>query len=210
MTNKNCHRLIVFTRYPEPEKTKTRLIPALGAEGAAELQLQLTEHTITEVRKLMKEISTAVYYTGGNQKSMESWLGNDLNYYPQHEEDLGNRMKLAFDNSFKLKFSKVVIIGIDCPDLNIKIIMNAFESLDKNDLVLGEASDGGYYLIGLKTIIPELFQNIPWGTNEVLSKTKIIARQLKLNTFVLSVLSDIDRPEDLATWEKYRMDEKRP
>ncbi|XLQ10924.1 MAG: TIGR04282 family arsenosugar biosynthesis glycosyltransferase [cyanobacterium endosymbiont of Epithemia adnata isolate EadnSB Bon19] len=206
MTNNNCHRLIVFTRYPEPEKTKTRLIPALGAEGAAELQLQLTEHTITEVRKLTKEISTAVYYTGGSQKSMESWLGNDLNYCPQHEEDLGNRMKLAFEDSFKLKFSRVVIIGIDCPDLNIKIIMNAFELLDKNDLVLGEASDGGYYLIGLRTMISELFQNIPWGTNEVLSKTKIIARQLKLNTFVLSVLSDIDRPEDLVTWEKYRMD----
>ncbi|XTZ09662.1 MAG: TIGR04282 family arsenosugar biosynthesis glycosyltransferase [cyanobacterium endosymbiont of Rhopalodia yunnanensis] len=206
MTNKNCHRLIVFTRYPEPKKTKTRLIPALGAEGAAKLQLQLTEHTITEVRKLIKKISTTVYYTGASQEFMESWLGNDLNYCSQHEEDLGNRMKLAFEDSFQLKFSRVVIIGIDCPDLNIKIIMNAFESLDENDLVLGEASDGGYYLIGLRKIIPELFQNIPWGTNEVLSKTKIIARKLNLNTFILPVLSDIDRPEDLATWEKYRMD----
>ncbi|MGP0128766.1 MAG: TIGR04282 family arsenosugar biosynthesis glycosyltransferase [cyanobacterium endosymbiont of Rhopalodia musculus] len=205
MTNKNCHRLIVFTRYPEPKKTKTRLIPALGAEGAAKLQLQLTEHTIIEVKKLMKEISTAVYYTGGSQEVMKSWLGNDLNYCPQQEEDLGNRMKFAFEDSFKLRFSRVVIIGIDCPDLNIEIIGNAFELLDKNDLVLGEASDGGYYLIGLQKIIPELFQNIPWGTNEVLSKTIIIAQQLKLNTFILPVLSDIDRPEDLAIWEKYRM-----
>ncbi|YAI81270.1 MAG: TIGR04282 family arsenosugar biosynthesis glycosyltransferase [cyanobacterium endosymbiont of Rhopalodia sterrenbergii] len=206
MTKKNCHRLIVFTRYPEPKKNKTRLIPALGAKGAAELQLQLTEYTITKVRKLMKEISAAVYYTEASKEVMASWLGNDLIYCPQHEEDLGNRMKLAFENSFKSKFSRVVIIGIDCPDLNIKIIMNAFKLLDKNDLVLGEASDGGYYLIGLRKIIPELFQNIPWGTNEVLSKTKIIARQLELNTFILPILSDIDRPEDLAIWEKYRTD----
>ena len=203
MTNKDCCRLIIFTRYPEPKKTKTRLIPALGAEGAAELQLQLTEHTITEAKKLMREISTAIYYTGSSQKVMESWLGNDLSYYPQHKEDLGNRMKSAFEDSFKLRFSKVVIIGIDCPELNIAIIRNAFESLDENDLVLGEASDGGYYLIGLRKIIPELFQNIAWGTNKVLSKTKIIAQQLKLNIVILPVLSDIDRPEDLAIWEKY-------
>ena len=204
MTDKNRYRLIVFTRYPEPEKTKTRLIPALGAEGAAKLQLQLTEHAITEVKKLTKEISTAVYYAGGSQELMKSWLGNDLNYCPQHEKDLGNRMKLAFEDSVKLGFSRAVIIGIDCPDLNIEVIANAFESLDENDLVLGEASDGGYYLIGLKKIIPELFQDIPWGTNKVLSKTRIIAQQLKLNTAILPVLSDIDRPEDLTLWEKYK------
>ncbi len=202
MTNKNYYRLIIFTRYPEPGKTKTRLIPALGAEGAAELQRQLTEHTVIEARKLLKEISIAIYYTGSPQKVMESWLGNDLNYFPQSSGDLGNRMKSAFTESFELEFSRVVIIGIDCPDLNIEIIRKGFESLDKNDLVLGEASDGGYYLIGLEKVIPELFQNISWGTNEVLSKTKIIAQQLKLNTVILPVLSDIDRPEDLSIWRK--------
>ena len=204
MINKNYHRLIVFTRYPEPTKSKTRLIPTLGADGAAKLQVQLTEYTIKKVKKLTKEISTAVYYTGGSQKFMENWLGDKFSYCTQRGEDLGSRMRSAFEDSFKLRFSRVVIIGTDCPALNIEILVNAFESLDKNDLVLGEASDGGYYLIGLKEIIPELFKNIPWGTDEVFSKTKTIAQQLGLNIVVLPVLSDIDRPKDLVIWESHK------
>lgn len=76
---------------------------------------------------------------------MESCLGNNLSYCPQQKENLGNRMKSAFADSFKLIFSKVVIIVIDYPELNTEIIRNAFKSLDKNDSILGKASDGGYY-----------------------------------------------------------------
>ncbi|MEA5536323.1 TIGR04282 family arsenosugar biosynthesis glycosyltransferase [Crocosphaera sp. XPORK-15E] len=199
----NNYTLIIFTRYPEPGKTKTRLIPVLGAEGAANLQQKLTEHTLKEAKKLLNYLAISIYYTGKNKQLMQAWLGDDLTYYSQASGDLGNRMNSAFAESFKLGFSKVVIIGIDCPDLNINILKSAFNYLENNDLVLGEAADGGYYLIGLKKVIPELFKDIAWGTSQVLLMTKNIADQLNLSYHLLPILSDIDRPEDLQIWEKY-------
>ncbi|MEM8781058.1 MAG: TIGR04282 family arsenosugar biosynthesis glycosyltransferase [Cyanobacteria bacterium P01_G01_bin.49] len=202
--NLNENNLIIFTRYPEPGKTKTRLIPALGAKGAATLQRQLTEHTITEVKKLLQEVTISIYYAGKNLELMQAWLGNAFNYYTQTGEDLGKRMKSAFSDSFELGFSHVVIIGIDCPDLNIALLQEAFSRLKNYDLILGEATDGGYYLIGLKRVIPELFQDIPWGTSQVLPLTKHLSEKLNLKTYFLPMLSDIDRPEDLPIWQKHQ------
>ncbi|HAC63537.1 MAG TPA: hypothetical protein DCF68_08345 [Cyanothece sp. UBA12306] len=202
-------RLIIFTRYPEPGKTKTRLIPALGAKGAAQLQRQLTEHTLKQikplinVKPLINEIDVAIYYTGTSQEIMKNWLGNNLTYCEQAKGDLGQKMQSAFSDSFALEYSRVIIIGIDCIDLNYTIVEQALKSLIENDLVLGKAADGGYYLIGLKQIFSELFQDIPWGTNQVLSISQDIAKKLGLNTCILPTLSDIDRPEDLPMLEKY-------
>ena len=135
---------------------------------------------------------------------MKAWLGDDLNYYPQATGDLGDRMKSAFYDAFQLNFSRVVMIGIDCPDLTINLLQDAFTGLKNHDLVLGKAADGGYYLIGLKQVIPELFQDIPWGTSQVLSFTQKIAEKLNLTTHLLPTLSDVDRPEDLDIWQKYQ------
>ncbi|ACK66192.1 conserved hypothetical protein [Rippkaea orientalis PCC 8801] len=203
MLGTNCDRLIIFTRYPEPGKTKTRLISSLGAKGAARLQRQLTEHTLKQVNPLINQLSFAIYYNGNTQEMMKNWLGNDLSYYPQPEGDLGQKMQSAFADSFNLGYTKVVIIGIDCPALNSTIVQQAFNSLNNHDLVLGKAADGGYYLIGLKQIIPQLFKNIPWGTNQVLSITQTIAEKLNLTYSLLRTLSDIDRPEDLPILKKY-------
>ncbi len=196
-------RLIIFTRYPEPGKSKTRLISALGAEGAAKLQQQMTEHTITIARQLLGDssISIAVYFAGGNKNLIQDWLGNDLLYCPQLEKDLGSRMQAAFADAFNEGFQRVVTIGIDCPQLDKVLLLEAFESLEKNDLVLGPATDGGYYLIGLQQIIPQLFIGINWGTSEVLAMTQNIVNELHLNCYYLPILSDIDRPEDLPLWQ---------
>ena len=197
--------LIIFSRYPEPGKTKTRMIPALGAEGAANLQRRLSEYTLKQARKLrqLREVEIAVYFTGGNANLMSEWLRDDVNYYQQAEGNLGKKMYSAFIDSFAENNERVVIIGIDCPGVDSNVLNSAFESLQHNDLVLGEAADGGYYLIGLTKSIPELFQNIDWGTDRVLKQTKNIAHQLKLDTHYLTTLSDVDRPEDLAIWQKY-------
>jgi hypothetical protein len=93
--------------------------------------------------------------------------------------------------------NRVVLIGTDCPDLNNQLISQAFDSLKSHDLVLGPARDGGYYLIGLRRLIPELFAEITWSTAEVLSQTQSIAQNLELTIAYLPLLSDIDRPEDL-------------
>ena len=191
--------LIIFTRYPEPGKTKTRMIPALGAEGAAQLQRQMSEHTLKNAQEWQKVSGgkIAIYFAGGDVSLMSNWLGKNLNYYPQVTGDLGYKMQSAFNQAFDNGATKVVTIGIDCPDINLTILNQAFSSLSEHDLVLGKAEDGGYYLIGLHRLIPELFQNINWGTSQVLAQTQNIANGLNLNTAYLPTLRDVDRPEDL-------------
>lgn len=198
--------LIIFTRYPEPGKTKTRMIPALGAEGAAELQRQMSEHTLKTAKEWQKNSggNIAVYFAGGDVSLMSNWLGKNLTYYPQVAGDLGYKMKSAFEGVFNNGATRIVTIGIDCPDINMALLNQAFSSLLEQDLVLGKAEDGGYYLIGLNHLIPELFQNINWGTSQVLVQTENIANSLNLNTAYLPMLRDVDRPEDLFIWQKYQ------
>ncbi|WP_392531754.1 TIGR04282 family arsenosugar biosynthesis glycosyltransferase [Nostoc sp. C117] len=196
--------LIIFTRYPEPGKTKTRLIPVLGSVGAANLQRQMTEHTILQVQELQKviDISVEVRFAGGDSQLMQEWLGLDLVYQSQGEGDLGSRMTRSLFQAFQSGAENAIIIGTDCPGVNTQILATAFDKSYTFDLVIGPAMDGGYYLIGLRQPISELFANIEWGTAQVFQKTVEIAQKLNLSQINLPPLADIDRPEDLAIWEK--------
>jgi uncharacterized protein len=197
--------LIIFSRYPEAGKTKTRMIPALGALGAAELQREMTEYTLKTAIALQSssDIAIQIHFAGGEIQLMREWLGADFDYIPQTSGDLGTKMRSAFDLAFASGNQQVVIIGIDCPDIDQEILTTAFNSLEHHDLVLGVAADGGYYLIGLHRPIDLLFQNITWGTEQVLTQTKNIAQQLKLDVHYLPTLADVDRPQDLKIWQKY-------
>lgn len=192
--------LIVFTRYPEPGKTKTRLIPTLGAEGAANLHRQMAEYAIAQAKQLSfsHQVSVEVHFSGGNLHLMQSWLGNDIIYQSQIEGDIGLKMSAAFHTAFNHNINHVAIIGSDCPKLNSQLISQAFDVLSQHDLVIGPATDGGYYLIGLRRFIPQLFMGINWSTSKVFQQTIEIADQLNLSVAYLPKLSDIDRPEDLA------------
>lgn len=197
--------LIIFTRYPEPGLTKTRMIPALGAVGAATLQRQMTEHTLLQVQELQgcRPILAEVRFAGGNLPLMQSWLGSNIIYQPQGEGDLGSRMAQSLNSAFQAGMERVVIIGTDCPGLNADLIGCAFDQLNfEHDLVLGPAIDGGYYLIGLRCLVSELFSGINWGTSVVLQQTVDIANRLKLSVAYLPYLADVDRPEDLPVWEQ--------
>jgi uncharacterized protein len=193
------NKLIIFTRYPEAGKTKTRLIPVLGKQGAANLHRLMAKKTIARALSLENSgrLSVEIYYAGGSPKLMQDWLGTEIIYHNQGPGDLGARMLAAFENSFNSGIDKVAIIGTDCPDLKSETIAKAFDELERSDLVLGPAQDGGYYLIGLRRSFPELFDGINWGTEEVLAQTRTIAQKLKLNIADLPTLTDIDRPEDL-------------
>ncbi|MFB2917962.1 MULTISPECIES: TIGR04282 family arsenosugar biosynthesis glycosyltransferase [Aerosakkonema] len=195
---KQC--LILFTRYPEPGKAKTRLIPVLGAEGAANLHRQMTENAIAQIKKLQSSdfLSVEVHFTGGNFPLMQEWLGNEITYRQQAEGDIGFRMASAFQTAFSNNIDNVIIIGSDCPALNDQILAQAFQALQQHDLVLGPATDGGYYLIGLRHFIPQLFTDISWSTSEVFRQTVEIADRLNLAAAYLTELSDVDRPEDLS------------
>ncbi|MBD2430241.1 MULTISPECIES: TIGR04282 family arsenosugar biosynthesis glycosyltransferase [Fischerella] len=196
--------LIIFTRYPEPGLTKTRLIPALGAGGAANLQRQMTEYTLSKVRELQKAIaiSVEVRFSGGDLELMQNWLGTDLIYQSQGEGDLGKRMTRSLLDAFDAGARQAVIIGTDCPSVNAQILTQAFAELQQCDIVLGPAIDGGYYLIGLQRLFLELFVDIDWGTCQVLQQTVAICHQLNLSVAYLPSLADVDRPEDLSIWEQ--------
>ncbi len=207
MNPKHRNHLLVFTRYPESGKVKTRLIPALGADGAALLHRQMTEHTLSQVQALRvkRSLVVEIYFTDPqNQTLMQAWLGESWVYAPQIAGDLGEKLSQAFTTAFAQGSTQVIAIGTDCPDLSAEIMYIAFEKLQTHDLVLGTATDGGYYLIGMRSLIPQLFINIDWGTDQVLSQTVKIATELGLAIAFLTPLSDIDRPEDLPVWEKVK------
>ncbi len=197
-------RLIIFTRYPEAGKAKTRLIPALGAEGAAALHQQMTDHTLVQVQALQFQhpLCVEVRFAGGDRDLMQRWLGTDLMYTVQGEGDLGDRMARSFQSAFNSGVDRALIIGTDCPDLDAPLLERAFRELQHHDLVLGPASDGGYYLIGMRRLIPQLFVNIEWSTASVLERTLAIAEELHLSFGLLPVLSDVDYPADLEIWER--------
>jgi uncharacterized protein len=199
--------LLIFARYPAPGQVKTRLIPALGADGAASLYRQMVEHTLQQARALgqIRPISIEIWFTGGSQASMQDWLGQDLIYELQPLGDLGDRLSYAFQATFNKGNTSAVIIGTDCPELNPAILAQAFSALHYNELILGPAKDGGYYLIGLQKLIPELFRGISWSTPAVFQQTDNIAGILNLTRAYLRPLSDIDVPQDLAIWEQRKL-----
>jgi rSAM/selenodomain-associated transferase 2/rSAM/selenodomain-associated transferase 1 len=197
-------RLLVFSRYPEPGKTKTRLASALGVEGAARLQRAMAEHALSRARTIAAErpVGLEVHYEGGSERLMAEWLGLGLAYRPQVGGDLGARMDNGFAQAFRAGADKVVLVGTDCPGITSTILRNAFDLLGFFDLVLGPARDGGYYLIGLRREAPELFCDVPWGMATVASRTLKRAKELGLRAVTVDPLVDVDRPEDLAVWER--------
>ena len=198
-------KLLVFTRYPESGCVKTRLIPALGPAGARELHRSMAEHAL---QRLDCFTNIEVCFDGGSKQCMRHWLGGSFSYIPQGGGNLGQRMLRACSRTFQQGEDKVILVGTDCPGLKASHVRKALHLLDKHDLVLGPAADGGYYLLGLKDLYAGLFEDIPWGTGQVLAETLQKAHRLGLRTVLLEELADIDRPEDLCIWEKIKEHEK--
>jgi rSAM/selenodomain-associated transferase 1 len=182
-------RLVLFTRFPEPGRAKTRLIPALGATGAAALHRRLTEATLATLRQT--GLDEEVWVTGAPLDAFADWLGA-ATLRLQAGGDLGARMARALDPA------PAIIVGSDLPDLAPAHIAEAVRLLAEGKVALGPAEDGGYYLLGLPTPAPFLFGAMDWGTDGVLAET---TRRLTANGRaygLLSTLADLDRPEDLS------------
>jgi rSAM/selenodomain-associated transferase 2/rSAM/selenodomain-associated transferase 1 len=192
--------LVVFTRYPEPGATKTRLIPTLGAAGAADLQRRMTAQTLATVRRLAqgRPVTVEVRFEGGGWDAVRQWIGPAYAFHPQGAGDLGDRMRAAFEDSFRAGAERTVLIGSDCPGIAVEHLRGALDRLREHDLVLGPARDGGYYLIGARGGAPDAFAGVPWGTDAVLSLTLAAAKRAGLSTSLLDLLTDVDRPEDLS------------
>lgn len=201
-------QLIIFTRFPLAGTTKTRLIPVLGAGGAARLQRQMTEHVLRRVRQVqpLPKLHIEIRYAGGDRDRMQAWLGAEYSFQPQGTGSLGDRMYLAFANAFIKGVDQACLIGTDIPGITAGTVENAYSSLDHADVVLGPSSDGGYYLIGMRrqaiTAGRKLFLGPQWGAPTVLEETLQLCTDAGLQTHLLEELSDVDFPEDLPTWEK--------
>ena len=183
-------RLVLFTRYPQPGHAKTRLIPALGAAGAAALHRRLTEATLATL--LATGLPVELWVTGAPFAAFEAWLGNDTPIHLQGDGDLGARMDRA------LQPTPAILVGSDLPTLATSHIAQAAALLADGSVALGPAEDGGYYLVGLPAPAPFLFEAMAWSTAGVLAETR---RRLEANATpyaLLPTLPDLDRPEDLA------------
>ncbi len=195
--------VILFTRYPHPGKCKTRLIPELGKETAAQIHKQLVSHCIKTLEKFIiceQRATYHIYHHGASEELMQEWLGIHR-YTTQQGNDLGERMANALLDNLQTA-DKCLLIGSDCPDIDPALLQKALLKLQTNDLVLGPAYDGGYYLIGIncaltKATIREIFSNIPWGSERVLSKTILRLEKLMIRYHLLQKLHDIDIPDDL-------------
>jgi len=179
------------------------MIPALGPEGAARLQLALSGHTVLTARSAVEDLAASmeVRFSGGTRRRMHQWLGDGIPYKPQGDGDLGQRMHRAFEDSFAAGTKATVIIGTDCPGVTPDILGQAFTALNDQDLALGPATDGGYYLIGLRRPIAQLFTGIDWGTETVLRQTLAASENAGVEIAWLPPLSDIDTQDDLPVWE---------
>lgn len=201
----HANRLIIMTRYPEAGKTKTRLIPALGAESAAYLHSQLIKHTWNKVCEQTNSpnYDIDIRYFGGTTDKMQQLLDGNANCKPQQGDSLGEKMHTSVVSAFEAGVSKTILIGTDCPEINSEIINNAFKKLNTSDVVIGPATDGGYYLLGQSKPVEKVFEGIEWGTDVVLHQTLVRCNDASLSVEQLAPRSDVDYPEDLINCRKH-------
>jgi len=190
--------VMVFARAPVAGQCKTRLIPTLGAQGAAALHEKLARRSLAAACAALPA-------------AVELWCAPDVTHaffaacardYPvtlqrQCEGDLGERMHHAIGQALR-NHARAIIIGSDIPELDTAYIASAAAALDRAPAVFGPAEDGGYVLAGLRHATPALFADIEWGGPQVMAQTRAVLARLRMPAIELATLWDLDRPEDLA------------
>src|SRR5690606_1441691 len=191
--------LMIFTRPPVLGKVKTRLAAEIGDEAALNIYNFLLGHTVSVTRDL--ELAKQVYYS-------EEIIANDIWYNDVYEKklqrgnDLGERMQNAFEHGFSNGFENIIIIGSDLFDLCREDLEKAFGLLQDHDFVIGPAEDGGYYLLGMKRMLPQLFQNKAWGTSAVFQETLKDLREE--NVAYLEYRNDVDIYDDIKGKKEFQ------
>jgi uncharacterized protein len=187
--------LIIFVKNPMPGKVKTRLAATLGADKALQIYQKLLQHTCAVTSKV--PVDKYVFYSDAVDTN-DIWLNEIYQKKLQLGDDLGERMKNAFEYLFRKEYEMVVIIGSDCYELTGSIIEQAFDGLLKAQVVIGPAADGGYYLLGMQSLVPDLFAGKNWSTSSVYQETMTQLRELRYKVHELAVLNDVDVPADIT------------
>jgi uncharacterized protein len=188
--------LIVFIKNPILGKVKTRLAASLGDQKALSVYIKLLHHTRRITESL--EYDKIVYYSDFVPEKDE-WLSAGFKPALQAGHDLGQKMKNAFEEGFKAGYSRIVIIGSDCFELTSYHIAKAFDSLENANVVVGPATDGGYYLLGMTALLEKVFENKKWSTDSVLRDTIKNVTDSNHKFYLLEQLNDIDTESDLQS-----------
>lgn len=186
------NKLIIFIKNPVKGKVKTRLAATIGDEKALEVYLKLIDYTLNLAKSLNVEVN--LFFS--------DLVISDYPFSKKHLQkgnDLGEKMKNAFEKCFDEGGKKVVIIGTDCAELTKEMIDEAFEKLNNNSVVIGPALDGGYYLLAMNQFYPDIFVGIEWSTSSVFDETKKIVDRKNISLAILPTLRDIDTEEYLFT-----------
>lgn len=191
--------LLIFAKNSVSGHVKTRIAATMGNEAALTVYQSLLSHT-NEVTNYLP-VDKTIFYSNAIE-AQDLWDNRIYKKQIQSGSDLGSRMLHAFKHSFKEGNEAVAIIGTDCFEITSGIIMNAFAGLITHDIVIGPATDGGYYLLAMKQIHGELFKDIRWSTSEVLKNTLAICTHLSLSVYLLPQLSDVDTEADLKEEQK--------
>lgn len=212
----NDRALIIFTREPEPGRTKTRLMPYLSPEDCAELHRCMIRDIASQAAQLNADVIVSYTCSAHASESadvppfLQEVFGRHdhvmAEFIKQSGDDLGSRMENAFAEAFAKGYKKVILIGTDIPELEAESIDAAFAMLDVSDVVLGPTEDGGYYLIGMKALHPEAFDVKLYGVSSVYEETAASIRAAGLSVSMVDSYADIDTPQDVSGY-RHRMRE---
>ena len=196
--------IVVMAKVPLPGEVKTRLIPSLSPEQAAQLARRLLKETVALVQGLAGVLPMVAVSPPDGIGQMRQILEGPVRFIPQTDGDFGFRLIHVFSQLFREGARGVIVLGSDHPNLPADYLSKAVRALQrgKDEVVLGPTEDGGYYLMGLNHLHPELFQEISWSTSKVLDETRDHARAAGLKVTLLPSWYDIDRPEDLARLQR--------
>jgi rSAM/selenodomain-associated transferase 1 len=188
------NKLIIFVKAPRPGAVKTRLAKSIGAPAAAAAYQQLVQTLLNQLQGLSGvEVCFSPDDAAGE---VQHWLKEDWCSSPQGDGDLGLRLQAAFQRAFHAGAKRVAIIGSDCPAVRVEDIRESWSGLQTHDVVLGPATDGGYWLIGLRQLQPNLFRGVHWSTENVFAETIQRVQHAGLSVQLLRELADVDTDRD--------------
>jgi rSAM/selenodomain-associated transferase 1 len=191
--------LLTFLKAPRPGQVKTRLISDLGAEAAGRLYARLAEAAVRATRPNGEDYERVFCFAPPDAgREIAAWFPGEA-YWPQPDRDLGGRMADAFDNAFAQGAARAAVVGTDVPWVGRDRVVEALQALETDDVAIGPARDGGYYLLALRARQPSLFEGIAWSTPSVLDTTLARARRAGLTVRTLAAETDLDTLDDLRS-----------
>jgi rSAM/selenodomain-associated transferase 1 len=190
-------RVVLFAKAPRPGLVKTRIAADLDAEAAAAIYRVLVQRTLSTLRDFPGELR---FTPPDARAEFQPWLPQGWTLVDQGGGDLGARLQRAVEQALQNGSQAVLLLGADCPALEVSDLTDALRALENHDVVLGPAIDGGYWLLGVRGSHPCLFEEMPWGTPSILRLSLERAHEAGLRTRLLRELRDIDTLADWRDW----------